>query len=253
MIESKYVENIALPRFDGEVSCALQYDIDGGGKSMFIGIENGSGEIYRIVMTIGLGSYIQTVNALVDLGFSDILKDALHGDRGFDSRMVPGETLLKPTNVGQESTDAATELLAAVPTFADLPEMERQSLLKSRIGQGLFRHRLIQHWGKCAVTGASCIPLLRASHIKPWRDSTNAEKIDLFNGLLLVPNLDAAFDAGFITFESTGQIVLAHGLLREAAYQLHITPKMRLDRKLISASHVPYLEYHRLHVYRGDE
>ena len=57
----------------------------------------------------------------------------------------------------------------------------------------------MEYWdSKCAVTGLAIPELLKASHIKPWKDSTDEERLDIFNGLLLAPHLDAAFDRGFI-------------------------------------------------------
>jgi len=60
---------------------------------------------------------------------------------------------------------------------------------------------LLDLWeGRCAVTGLAVPELLRASHIKPWADcETDAERLDVYNGFLLAPHLDAAFDLGFIT------------------------------------------------------
>ena len=62
----------------------------------------------------------------------------------------------------------------------------------------MFRTALTSYWGgKCCVSGLSMEPLLRASHIKPWAVcDLDRERLDVFNGLLLIPNLDALFDAG---------------------------------------------------------
>lgn len=71
-----------------------------------------------------------------------------------------------------------------------------------RIGQDIFREALLEFWnGRCPLTGIDEPLLLCASHIKPWADcATDAERLDVYNGLLLAANLDAAFDAGFLTF-----------------------------------------------------
>ena len=54
-----------------------------------------------------------------------------------------------------------------------------------------------------------CLALLVASHIKPWRDADNIERLDQYNGFLLLPNLDKVFDLGFITFRATGEIIVS--------------------------------------------
>jgi putative restriction endonuclease len=66
--------------------------------------------------------------------------------------------------------------------------------------------------GRCAVTGTNVAALLRASHIKPWRVSDNGERLDPENGLLLVANLDAAFDARLVSFRDEGTILSSPNL-----------------------------------------
>ena len=75
---------------------------------------------------------------------------------------------------------------------------EAERLIVQRLGQAMFRTALTSYWGgKCCVSGLSMEPLLRASHIKPWAVcDLDRERLDVFNGLLLIPNLDALFDAG---------------------------------------------------------
>lgn len=85
-----------------------------------------------------------------------------------------------------------------------------------RLGQGRFRSRVMQAWDhRCAVTGCAREEMLRASHIKPWRDSTSAERLDGNNGLLLTANLDALFDAWMLSFDPSGLLVLAPGISRQ--------------------------------------
>ena len=101
------------------------------------------------------------------------------------------------------------DLVAAGIGSSPAASTERASLIRSRRGQGAFREHLIRLWrGRCCVTGVSTRELLRASHIKPWRDSNNAERLDPFNGLLLAVNYDAAFDAGLISFRDDGQVMV---------------------------------------------
>ena len=87
-------------------------------------------------------------------------------------------------------------------TYTEVSETEREAIVQSRVGQGKFREDLIRYWGKCAVTGCELIKILKASHIKPWRYSSNIERLDKFNGLLLIPNLDSTFDNGLISFDN---------------------------------------------------
>ena len=48
--------------------------------------------------------------------------------------------------------------------------------------------------GRCPITGiADTALLLRASHIVPWAECDDAQRLDIRNGLLLSALWDAAF------------------------------------------------------------
>jgi hypothetical protein len=129
-----------------------------------------------------------------------------------------------------------------------LQETTRETIVQSRIGQGQFRLSLIAYWQGCSITGCSQVEILRASHIKPWRDSTNAERLNLYNGLLLLPNLDACFDMGFISFSDEGKILVSSQLSDITLAQLGIKHNMELLK--IEQEHKEFLGYHRQKVFR---
>ncbi len=119
----------------------------------------------------------------------------------------------------------------------------REALIDARLGQGKFRQDLIKRFGgACAVTGCSFLPLLRASHIKPWRECTNAERLDPDNGLLLTANLDALFDRGLISFSEKGTLISSKKLPREVL--AHLGPLEKLPLSL-SPERSRYLADHR--------
>jgi hypothetical protein len=84
---------------------------------------------------------------------------------------------------------------------------EREQLVTSRRGQGVFRHNVEQIEKSCRVTGLRDLQHLRASHIKPWKASDDFEKLDGHNGLMLSPHVDHLFDRGWIEFEDNGILV----------------------------------------------
>jgi hypothetical protein len=109
---------------------------------------------------------------------------------------------------------------AAVATWEDhlheqiardtrIPETTREAIVQARRGQGLFRQRVAVIEARCRVTGVDKPEHLRASHCKPWRDSTNEERLDGENGLLLTPSIDHLFDRGFISFEGRGRLLVS--------------------------------------------
>jgi len=90
----------------------------------------------------------------------------------------------------------------------NLPQnTEAERLVVQRVGQDIFRASLMDYWeGRCPLTGITDPELLRASHIIPWKDcTTDAERLDVYNGLLLSALWDAAFDRGLVTFDGEGR------------------------------------------------
>jgi hypothetical protein len=145
------------------------------------------------------------------------------------------------------------ELLAAfTKRTATMPRTtEAERLVVQRVGQDLFREGLLDYWeGRCALMGLAVGDLLRASHIKPWADcASDAERLDVFNGLLLAAHLDAAFDRGLVTFDEGGAIVFSGAFPVEARELLGLREGMRLRR--VEARHQEYLVWHREQVFKG--
>lgn len=125
---------------------------------------------------------------------------------------------------------------------------EAERLVIQRVGQDLFRERLMEYWeGRCAISGLAVPKLLRASHIKPWADcEADEERLDVFNGFLLAPHLDAAFDAGLITVADDCTVVVSDSLDSESRRLLSFDRPLRV--RSLDPRHKPYLAWHRLKV-----
>lgn len=124
-------------------------------------------------------------------------------------------------------------------------DTEKSSLIKSRIGQGIFRQRLVSLWGGCSVTGYKDPFMLVASHIKPWRVASNSERLDRYNGLLLLPTLDRAFDSGLITFGESGEIMMSPQLEKPDLLPVSSTMGVQLR-----PMHYEYMRFHRERVFQ---
>lgn len=136
------------------------------------------------------------------------------------------------------------EIDAAQSDLASLDATTRKAVVDARVGQGVFRTHVIKRWdGCCSVTGASVVQALVASHIKPWADSTNDERLDPCNGLLLVGTLDRLFDSGLITFDKSGLIRISNEVPVEDYDALGLYPDLRL--RLVPPGTEPYLALHR--------
>lgn len=134
---------------------------------------------------------------------------------------------------------------------AGLPRStEAERLVVQRVGQNLFRSALLDYWqGQCCVTGLDVPELLRASHIKPWAScDSDDERLDVFNGLLLAPHVDALFDGGWISFVDDGRVLVSDALRGEEQVRLSVSTQW--CAKPLRAEHCQYLAFHRLHQFR---
>jgi len=130
----------------------------------------------------------------------------------------------------------------------DIGVTERYQLVLSRVGQGRYRTNLEKHESGCRITGITNGKFLTASHIKPWSKSSDFEKIDGNNGLLLSPHIDRLFDRGYISFEDSGTLMLSPKLPDDvvSAWSLSADFALRPFRKEQRA----YMEYHRTNIFR---
>ena len=169
-----------------------------------------------------------------------VLTDA----KGFEfavisERVSVSDFLARGTAIEIDLADIATR-------HADNPTT-REALVAARLGQGKYRAELLARWGEqCAVTGCPVTEVLRASHARPWSDSDDSQRLDPDNGLPLVANLDALFDAGLISFTSTGAMLVSPCLAKEHRAMLGVPANLR---KRPSPYQAKYLQYHAENVF----
>ncbi len=122
---------------------------------------------------------------------------------------------------------------------------EAERLVVQRIGQDIFRARLMDYWqSRCPLTGITDAALLRASHIIPWAEcQSDAERLDIHNGLLLSALWDAAFDAGLISFDDGGTAIASSHLTTAAVEALNLQLSPRLGG--LTELHQANLAWHR--------
>ncbi len=140
--------------------------------------------------------------------------------------------------------DAALE----VSSSGDQKEAEttKEALIKARVGQGQFRTELLHRWNKqCCATGLQLTTLLRASHILSWSESDNKQRLDEFNGLLLSPAYDAAFDAYLITLRDDGSWQWDPKISEDELHRAGLGKIEQQNVKGLTDQHAFYLEKHR--------
>ncbi|MEM6820316.1 MAG: HNH endonuclease [Verrucomicrobiota bacterium] len=120
---------------------------------------------------------------------------------------------------------------------------ERQGLVTSRVGQGYYRQQILEKFdGQCAVTGCGIQEILIASHILAWRQSSEEDRLDVENGILLSPNYDALFDRHLISFQDDGSIILSKLLTDHEIDAVGINRKAAIT---VTDGMKPFLSLHR--------
>jgi hypothetical protein len=144
------------------------------------------------------------------------------------------------TYVAENQSEGGDEL---VVQRTDIGETEKLQLIRARRGQGLFRANVRLTEKYCRVTKVDDPRHLRASHIKPWKHSSDEEKVNGCNGLLLAPHIDHLFDGGFISFKPQGNLIVSPKLDRAVLKKWSIIPDMNVGN--FGNEQSRFLEYHR--------
>jgi len=199
-----------------------------------------------LMFTVDLASGIDKTTGIPDryLGYlmDSQLLDVIPTDQQLDNFFYRPEACC----IEGENLDSFSGKLQS--NLSIVNKTEKHTLTKQRLGQQVFRSKLLDRWGgKCALSGLSEPSLLRASHIKPWaKCKSDFERLDVSNGLLLSANLDAAFDIGLISFDDDGCVLVSPSLFVESKLKLLEGCNHKVS---ICDKSLPYLAYHRENVF----
>ncbi|ASL64004.1 HNH endonuclease [Bacillus cereus] len=142
-------------------------------------------------------------------------------------------------------------IVTGVAEQIEITETEKDQVIKSRIGQAVFKKALLTREKKCGLCGVTDERFLFASHIKPWSQSNHKERLDVNNGLLLCPNHDALFDKGYISFNEDGRILISESVDEATNVFLNINETMKIK---MNNSQKKYIKWHREKIFkRGKE
>lgn len=154
-----------------------------------------------------------------------------------------------PLSVGKGLVEWEEHELQQVQSDQTIPETTRQSVVLARRGQGVFKQNVSKLESRCRLTGVDRIEHLRASHCKPWRDASNAERLDGENGMLMTPDADHLFDRGFISFENDGSLLVSPVVHVPSMQRMGIDPDVIKNVGVFSSGQKAYLDYHRDYVF----
>lgn len=128
---------------------------------------------------------------------------------------------------------------------AQIQSTEKEALIKSRRGQGIYRQRLMRVEYCCRITKVANPTHLVGSHIKPWREANNDERLDGENGLLLTPSMDHLFDRGFISFKDSGDLIVSSVADLDSLVKMGIPYGQDFNAGEFTNNQRHYLEFHR--------
>ena len=169
---------------------------------------------------------------------------------------VARESALRKSKIneaGAADADAQPEILVEwdkeleqrVSLDASLSETEKRQVIRARRGQGLFKKRVASLELRCRITRVDRAEHLIASHIKPWRVSSNEERLDGENGLMLTPTVDHLFDEGFISFRNNGTLIVSPVADQPSLEKMGIPLDVLFNAGTFTRRQTEYLEYHR--------
>ncbi len=175
--------------------------------------------------------------------------------KSWSPNIVQGKTYDTETLEGRRLYNEVQSKLAS-----NLYVMEQENrygdpqLIKPRLGQGGFRTIVTEAYNRrCAMTGEKTLPVLQASHIKPYsKQGPHAAN----NGLLLRQDIHTLFDRRYMTINENSVIEVSR-LIKEAYgngrdyYALHGKSLSNIPNKVDERPSQEFLLCHNENVYMG--
>jgi len=181
----------------------------------------------------------------------DINLDRNNKEYFFDLFSLPNQNIERQQNEDNGIiTNVSTQEAAIIDQLKidpNLTQTEKNRIVASRIGQGYFRRNLIDDCGFCPITQVDDSRFLIASHIKPWRSSTNEERLSVQNGFLFTPTYDKLFDNGYISFTNNKRIIISPFISNANKHRFDLIEGNEYPL-LPTAGREVFLEYHRVNI-----
>jgi hypothetical protein len=203
---------------------------------------NGNQGVYLTEIPVGMA------NVLIDLIGPEAKQVVYSGAELAAEAAVPYGKSIEPE---EEAVEMYEELqVKQIVRDNTLQETVRDALVKARLGQGQFRKSVSTLETTCRITKVTNPIHLVASHIKPWRESNNGERLDAENGLLLTPSIDHLFDRGFITFSGGGMLICSPVADNVSLKKMGVPVDQQFSVGSFTKLQQGYLEFHRDKVFK---
>jgi len=181
----------------------------------------------------------------VPLDFAEALIGLIGSEALPIARAIGSNGEISPQDVNADLEVWEHHLENEVENDTRIEDTDRQALIIARRGQGLFKERVMLIEKRCRITHVNNSVHLRASHCKPWRDSTNDERLNGENGLLLTPSIDHLFDRGFISFEDSGNLIVAPVAHKPSLQRMGVETEGVVNVGSFTEGQRQFLDYHR--------
>lgn len=202
---------------------------------------------YAPLQANGMGLQAVYLTSLPD-SFADALVDAIGREaRNIVHMNKVADAPQQPVAIGLIEWEQHE--IEKVAKDSSVPETTRKAVILARRGQGLFKQNVQKLEHACRITKVDRSEHLRASHCKPWRDSTNDERLNGENGLLLTPTIDHLFDRGFISFEDNGTLLFSPVAHAASLRRMGLDPDMPRNVGAFSQGQRQFLDFHRESVF----
>ena len=198
---------------------------------------NGNG-IQSIYLTELSEDFAEVLGGLIGEEIRSLMKAREVGATIENGRIIPGDDL----DLWESKLERQIEADGSVR------ETDREAIVRARRGQGLFKQRVMRIETQCRITGVDNPNYLLASHCKPWRDSSNEERLNGENGLLLTASIDHLFDRGFIGFEDSGNLIISPVAHKPSLQRMGVETERAINVGAFTDGQRNFLEFHRTSV-----
>lgn len=151
------------------------------------------------------------------------------------------------TKEEKEKSVRRKEQIGINQDVANFKGEEKKAFVKIRVNQSRLRSEILKEKNCCQICGLKKKELLIVSHIKPWSKSSETERVDPDNVMLLCPNHDSLFDKGYISFSENGNVLLSSNITEEELLLMNVDKNFRLKA---SDNMHKYLDYHRQNIFK---
>lgn len=175
--------------------------------------------------------------------------------KSWTPNIVQGKTYNSETMEGKLLYDAVNKRITLNSfIFEEKSRYGEPQIIIPRLGQGGFRVIVTEAYNRrCAITGEKTLPVLDASHIKPY---SKEGPHTVNNGLLLRQDIHTLFDRGYITINENNIIEVSRRIKEDYGngreyYSFHGKPLINIPGRLEERPSKEFLSWHNENVYVG--